>query len=251
MIKKIILLILFSPLISTADDIESNILTKDCLIFDIGANHGAKAKEYLEFASKIVCVEPQKKCIEKLQQAFKGCSKIEIIHAGLADKEGELDFYECPTDTISTFTKQWQTGRFKGFYWKPAIKVPVTTLDNLIEKYGNPKFCKIDVEGFELNVLKGLSKPIEWLSFEFTAEFFENAKKCLDHLESLGYKSFNFVSGAGNVFTLTKFCEKQEMIEIIEKIILKKFDGIPLTPTTRVRLVVPLWGDIYAHYDEK
>jgi Methyltransferase FkbM domain len=48
-----------------------------------------------------------------------------------------------------------------------TITVPVTTLDKAIEQYGVPAFCKIDVEGFEAEVLKGLSHPISTLILEY------------------------------------------------------------------------------------
>ena len=46
--------------------------------------------------------------------------------------------------------------------------VPVTTLDALIERHGVPSFVKVDAEGFEEEVLQGLSRSIKALSFEFT-----------------------------------------------------------------------------------
>ena len=43
----------------------------------------------------------------------------------------------------------------------------MTTLDTLVAEYGEPAFCKIDVEGFEVEALKGLSRPLRALSFEY------------------------------------------------------------------------------------
>jgi len=44
----------------------------------------------------------------------------------------------------------------------------MVTLDAAtIETFGKPFYCKIDVEGWELDVLKGLSQPIPLISFEF------------------------------------------------------------------------------------
>ena len=57
-----------------------------------------------------------------------------------------------------------------GGEWADHAVVPVTTLDALIDRYGLPAFCKIDVEGFEEAVVRGLSRPIPSVSFEFTPE---------------------------------------------------------------------------------
>ncbi len=62
----------------------------------------------------------------------------------------------------------------------------MTTLDQLIAEYGSPSFCKIDVEGFERQVLEGLSSPVSCISFEFTREFLDDARVCVSLLENLG-----------------------------------------------------------------
>src|SRR4029453_18235955 len=57
-------------------------------------------------------------------------------------------------------------------------KVQTTTLDELTISYGLPFFVKIDVEGYEPSVLRGMKRPVPFLSFEvnfpeFRAEGFE------------------------------------------------------------------------------
>ena len=71
----------------------------------------------------------------------------------------------------------------------------MTTLDLLVAEYGLPVFIKIDVEGFEINVLRGLTKPVRCLSFEFVPEFTSNAIECLRYLTQLGFLEFNLSIG--------------------------------------------------------
>ena len=81
---------------------------------------------------------------------------------------------------ISTFAAHWKTGRFSNSNWDKKIMVDVTTLDDLIIKFGEPNYIKIDVEGFEHEVILGLTKKSGIISFEFTSEFIDDAFKSLN-----------------------------------------------------------------------
>jgi hypothetical protein len=79
--------------------------------------------------------------------------------------------------------------RFKGEEWNETEQVVIDTLDNLIAKYGLPKFIKIDVEGFELDVLKGLTNPVPIISFEYaTPEHTVRLFECIEMIEKLSPK---------------------------------------------------------------
>jgi FkbM family methyltransferase len=69
-----------------------------------------------------------------------------------------------------------------------AYHVPVVTLDAAISPFGLPAYCKIDVEGWELEVLYGLSRPIPLVSFELHLTEGEIAKSraCLERLAQFG-----------------------------------------------------------------
>ena len=69
--------------------------------------------------------------------------------------------------------------------------VPMVTLDRLIDEHGAPTLCKIDVEGYEPQVLAGLGRPLPWVSFEFTSEFLDDTRQCIDRLASLAPTVFN------------------------------------------------------------
>jgi hypothetical protein len=88
-----------------------------------------------------------------------------------------------------------QVGRTVGFRrvaWDAVVRVRSTTLEALIGNHGVPVFCKLDVEGAEARVLKGLKTPIEALAFEYLPATRRTALKCLDYLERLGAYEYNW-----------------------------------------------------------
>ena len=181
--------------------------------------------------------------ISYLKNKYAANKRVVIEEKGLADKPGILELAICvDANTISTFSQEWQDeGRFSthGYRWDKKIAIPVDTLDNLIQRYGVPHFCKIDVENFEYEVLKGLSQPIPYLSFEFAIEVLHNAERCLQRLVELGYSSFNFTSGAHCEFMLQEWVDAEDLLNEIRYAVLYRNDdswGL-------------LMGDIYAHYE--
>ena len=123
-------------------------------------------------------------------------------------------------DTISSLSPAWiesvkASGRFGGRRWDRKVIVPVTTLDQLIQEHGLPRFCKIDVEGFELEVLRGLTQPLPALSFEFTPEFIEAAVDCLRYLDGLGEARFNYSIGESMHLALPEWVDAAAMTSIL------------------------------------
>ncbi|WP_373183245.1 FkbM family methyltransferase, partial [Halomonas campaniensis] len=125
--------------------------------------------------------------------------------AGAEPGEAELAVSEA-NPTVSTLAHEWRTtigARNPGFRdvrWESRRRVAVTTLDALITEHGTPRFCKIDVEGYEAEVLAGLSTPLAGVSVEFVAGALEVAERCVTRLAALGDYRFNVIEGERRTF---------------------------------------------------
>lgn len=171
----------------------SAFISKGNLCFDIGANHGNRTELFWELGAKVIAVEPQNKCIIDLEKKFSG-KDVEIINAAVSSRNGEADLFICNFDEVSTLSGDFikYYSRYDYLEWNGKQRTKLVTLDSLMEKYGTPDFCKIDVEGHELEVFQGLSKPLRTLSFEYTPPFRDNIIECVNILSSLGNPIFNY-----------------------------------------------------------
>lgn len=206
------------------------------LCFDVGANVGSRTEIFLRLGARVVAVEPQADCMRELQRKYSRNKSVILVQKGLDEKPGERELYISDANPISSISREWisavtDSGRFAAYRWDRSQLITMTTLDLLIESYGVPAFCKIDVEGAELTVLKGLSKPIKVLSFEFTPEFVVSTLGCIEHLSGLGSVAYNYSVEESMCLALSNWVTGEEMGEILKRLPDKN-----------------LFGDVYARF---
>lgn len=198
----------------------STFIKKGDLCFDVGANIGNRVEPLLKLKARVVAVEPQAKCCLVLKYKFG--SKISIVNSGLSEQEGVAPFFISSSHTLSSFSGEWvskvKEGRFKDDNWDKVQEVKVTTLDKLIEKYGQPHFIKIDTEGYETQVLKGLSRSVEYISFEYTIpEQTEKTVECIKIASRHGSSvECNYSRGENMEWMLQKWVNPDELISRIQ-----------------------------------
>jgi FkbM family methyltransferase len=193
------------------------LIKKGDLVFDIGANVGDMTALYLELGARVISVEPQAECLKTLGTRFGRHPEVTIVPMAVGESEGQQDMMLSDIRSpISSMSREWiaavkSSRRFPYYEWSRSVKVPVTTLDSLIALYGEPDFCKIDVEGVEKEVLEGLSRPLASLSFEYHAEFLPEAIACLGLLQGLGEYRFNYTMESRLVFESPRWVDEEDI----------------------------------------
>jgi FkbM family methyltransferase len=187
------------------------------LVFDIGSNVGEKAELFMQLGAKVVAVEPNKKLVEILKIRFQ--DKLRILNIGVGEQNELKDFYVGSNHLVSTFSDNYVDYKkeiHSSLNYNKSEQIQINTLDTLIKEIGMPDFCKIDVEGYEKSVIRGLSQKNKCLCFELnTPAFNQDAIDNINHLTGLGYKEFNFTLYENYKFELLNWVSGEELIHLV------------------------------------
>jgi FkbM family methyltransferase len=168
------------------------------LCFDIGAHLGDRIRAWSKLDARIIALEPHTRIMDWLRRWYGDQPNVLLIEQAVGAQPGvETLWISRLTPSVSTLSQKWlttvkQNRKFAGVHWDEQVPVTVTTLDALIAQYGKPAFCKIDVEGAELDVLQGLSQALPGLSFEYIPAMIETALSCINRLSQLGHYEYNW-----------------------------------------------------------
>jgi FkbM family methyltransferase len=168
------------------------------LIFDIGANHGVKAEIFLKLGARVIAVDPDVSNQETLTKRFLAyrlrTKPVTVVGKAVSDRKGYETFWISePGFEMNTLNARWaealgkDPARFgRTFEFKEKRQVETVTLEQLISMYGRPFYIKIDVEGYESNVLKGLQTAVRYLSFEVNLpDFRSEGEQCIARLREI------------------------------------------------------------------
>lgn len=180
----------------------SQLNKKDVVVIDVGSNVGS----FLDFViknlkiKKVYAFEPSNLAFKKLKNKFNQ-KNIILENCALSNKNGVKKFYEYKLTSQSSFYKL--TSKKNPFNEINRIyKIKTFKLDNypyLKEK--KIDICKIDIQGEELNVLKGMrkhlfKKTIRLIKIEITLrnDYDNNQNKFLDIINFLKKYDYNLIT---------------------------------------------------------
>jgi FkbM family methyltransferase len=178
-------------------ELYQGLLQPGAVCFDVGANIGEKSEAMLRAgAARVVAFEPNPKVQPELRARCAHWKNWTLVEAALGSAPGFATLYARELHGQSGLLKDW------GGPITDSYTVPVLTLDLAIQCFGRPSYCKIDVEGWELEVLKGLSQPLPLLSFEFhlAGADIEKTRACLDLISRFGAGEVNITPAEASAF---------------------------------------------------
>jgi FkbM family methyltransferase len=201
-------------------------------IFDIGANQGYKTDIFLRLGAKVVAVDPDEFNQNALTESFLKYRlvprPVQIVGKAVSDSNANATMWvDTPGSAKNTLNAKWveslredetRFGHRLGFGSTRNVKT--ITSEELIERYGVPFFIKIDVEGHELAVLRGLKQPVPYLSFEVNLpEFALDGLQCIDRLHQVAATGeFNYARDCQSDLALKRWMSYLQFREMFAKI---------------------------------
>jgi len=200
------------------------------LIFDVGANRGHKTDIFLRLGARVIAVEPDEFNQAVLRESFlrfrMSRKPVTILGYAVSDRAGvEMMWVDEPGSAKNTLNNKWvetlqdDASRFgERLQYGDKVEVKTITLDELIRTYGRPFYIKIDVEGHEPNVLRGLHTVVPYISFEVNLpEFKPEAIECVELLHILNAAGeLNYTADCSRGLASATWFSKARFLTVLE-----------------------------------
>ncbi len=208
-------------------------LRRDDLVIDVGSNQGAKADVFLRLGARVMACDPDDANQAVLRDRFLRYRlkprPVVVVGKAISDKVGiEEMWIDGPGSAVNTFSRKWadhlkaNSGTFRyehfGLDFSRSKAVETTTIEDIVSQYGVPFFVKIDVEGHELSVIRGMRRPVPFLSFEVNLRAFrKEGIECVEALNELKPDGdFNYTPDCCSGLVLKEWLGSEEFCRVLD-----------------------------------
>ena len=173
------------------------LISKKKFFLDIGANLGYYsiiASKLISKLGKVVAIEPERSNLELLHQNLdmNNTLNVDVIEKACSDKS-HASFLKLSKDNLGDHRLSNKKNKDS-----KNVEVKTTTVDSIINEYGLiPDIVKIDTQGAELKIIKGMKNLLHNSNLKtiFFMEFwpdglFEQGDKITELIEYISLKSF-------------------------------------------------------------
>ena len=174
------------------------------LAFVFGDQTGAITGALDAMNVKTISIQPFSNYYNHLSKLFPADSCVVLVHEDVGAFHTEFyhnGIYEKHILPYSSNLTAQETQEY----------VIITTLDELIQRYGVPAFCHISGEGFEPELMKGLNCSIHTIGFTFYAYSSEKTTEILRRLLHIGDYEFNWKTSTDGKFISKNWLNAKEL----------------------------------------
>jgi FkbM family methyltransferase len=142
------------------------LLPGDACVLDVGSNVGLTAIAFDQFVpeGRIFAFEPSPRNYECLRKnlAENDCGRVEAINKAVGRESGEVTFFDTRLFGAGSFAVRDNAQIAVKHHAEDRTKVPCVSVDDFVARrgIGRVDLIKVDVEGFEIEVLEGAEKTL-------------------------------------------------------------------------------------------
>ncbi len=188
-----------------APSIEHEHLFKDKkydIVIDVGANIGQfSLLASVESSAIIYAFEPNKEALKKFKINFHNNNKVKLFNFALGEKETSKSFYITNKNDSSSLLEpiEKELNKFGKIKVENVENITIQRADEILNKYNlDNSILKIDVQGYELNVLQGFEKIIDKIDTIYCEcsfiEFYKDQPLVFEIINFLSNKSFDLIT---------------------------------------------------------
>lgn len=169
-------------------------------VLDVGANIGRYGHELRAhgFAGRIVSFEPLSDAYAQLSEAASGDPRWEARQLALGDDDGHAEINVSAADVWSSLLPRDERAATSNLAYVGTERIATARLDSLDVLDGTPTWLKLDVQGFELQVLAGAERSLDQIAAiesEISIEpFYQGQPSVREVVDALGDRGFRLAA---------------------------------------------------------